>query len=248
MTRLSVQQLQTRSSRGAVTRERILVEASRLFAVRGYFGTSTRDIADAVGLQQPSLFFHFVTKQAIVEELLSYSLEEPTRVASSLLQLPEPAAVRVYRYVWFDTQHLLQSPYDLTGVHGDDLMDAPEFVTWKRKAQRLRRYIQQMVKQGHIDGSLRPGDAKLTQELISGLNLNTIRMAHSERRTRKAHVPQFVADFTLRAVLCDVNELDAVRGAALSMRGGFGAASPTAGGARRSSHTSPITCVDTTKV
>ena len=45
------------------------VEASHLFAVRGYFGTSTRDIADAVGLRQPSLFFHFPSKQAIVEQL-----------------------------------------------------------------------------------------------------------------------------------------------------------------------------------
>jgi AcrR family transcriptional regulator len=47
------------------TRERILREASRLFATRGYYGSSTRDIAAAVGIQQPSLFHHFPHKQAI---------------------------------------------------------------------------------------------------------------------------------------------------------------------------------------
>ena len=52
------------------TRERILTEASRLFAERGYDGTSTRQIADAVGIRQPSLFHHFASKQAIMEELL----------------------------------------------------------------------------------------------------------------------------------------------------------------------------------
>lgn len=204
-------------SRGAATRERILVEASHLFAVRGYFGTSTRDIADAVGLRQPSLFFHFPSKQAIVEQLLAYSLTEPTAVAESLRHLPGSAAVRLYRYVWFDTQHLLQSPYDLTGVHGDDLMSAPGFAVWKRKAHRLRRLIQAMVKQGHADGSLREVDAVLTQELLSGINLNTIRMAHSRRRPRKRHVPVFVADFTLRAVISDVDDLAAVREAALAL-------------------------------
>ena len=56
------------------TRERILREASHLFAVRGYYGSSTRDIAAAVGIRQPSLFHHFETKQAIFEELLKYSL------------------------------------------------------------------------------------------------------------------------------------------------------------------------------
>lgn len=200
-----------RTSRGALTRERILVEASRLFAVRGYFGTSTRDIADAVGLKQPSLFFHFATKQAIAEELLSYSLVKPTAVARDLLRGEELASVRLYRYIWFDTQHLLQSPYDLTGVHGDDLMNATEFVVWKKKAQKLRRDIQNMLKQGQDDGSMRSVDVVLTQELISGMNLNTIRMAHSERRKRTSHVPQFVADFTLRALLVDVDTLRVCR-------------------------------------
>ena len=40
------------------TRGRILLEASLLFAQRGFFGTSTRDIADAVRIRQPSLFHH----------------------------------------------------------------------------------------------------------------------------------------------------------------------------------------------
>ena len=53
---------------GWPTKELILLEASRLFAVRGYLGTSTRDIAAAVGIQQPSMYSHFASKQAIVEE------------------------------------------------------------------------------------------------------------------------------------------------------------------------------------
>lgn len=204
-----------RTSGGAITRERILVAAAQLFAVRGYFGTSTREIADAVGLKQPSLFFHFATKQVIAEELLAYSLVRPTAVARELTHGPEPASVRLYQYLWFDTQHLLQSPYDLTGVHGDDLMNAPEFLDWQRKAQKLRRDIQQILRQGQNDGSLRVVNVTLTQELISGMNMNAIRMAHSQRRKRTSHVPQFVADFTLQALLSDLSTLEASRTAAL---------------------------------
>lgn len=197
-------------NRGAVTRDAILVEASRLFAMRGYFGTSTRDIATAVGIKQPSLFHHFATKQVIAEELLRYSVEAPLTLARQLLDHPAPAAVRIYRYAWFDTRHLLTSPYDLTGIHRDDLIGAPEFVSWSRKAQQLRRDLQAIVRQGVADGSLREVNPVLTQELISGMNLNTIRMAHTGRPSPSKNVPKFVADFILRALLANPETLPKV--------------------------------------
>ncbi|MFZ9427052.1 MAG: TetR/AcrR family transcriptional regulator, partial [Ilumatobacteraceae bacterium] len=61
------------------TPSRILAEASRLFAINGFHGTSTRDIADAVGIRQPSLFHHFATKHAILATLLDLDLDQLTR-------------------------------------------------------------------------------------------------------------------------------------------------------------------------
>ena len=56
-------------------RERILVEATRLFALRGLDGTSLQDIADAVGMRKPSLLWHFRSKEdlhrAVLDALLS---------------------------------------------------------------------------------------------------------------------------------------------------------------------------------
>ena len=56
-------------------RERILREATRLFAARGVSGTSLQSIADAVGMAKPSLLHHFSSKddlrRAVVDELLS---------------------------------------------------------------------------------------------------------------------------------------------------------------------------------
>ncbi|MBW2493378.1 MAG: helix-turn-helix transcriptional regulator [Deltaproteobacteria bacterium] len=68
------------------TRELILREASRLFAARGYLGTSTREIAAAVGIQQPSLYNHFASKQAIAEALLDYDLETGLAFMRPLLE------------------------------------------------------------------------------------------------------------------------------------------------------------------
>lgn len=51
-------------------REKILREATHLFAVAGFEGTSLRMIAEAVGLQKGSLVYHFDTKEKIREAVL----------------------------------------------------------------------------------------------------------------------------------------------------------------------------------
>jgi AcrR family transcriptional regulator len=51
------------------TRGRIEEAAIRLFAARGYNGTSTRDIAGAVGVTEGALYRHFPSKDAIAREV-----------------------------------------------------------------------------------------------------------------------------------------------------------------------------------
>ncbi|MDX2216145.1 MAG: TetR/AcrR family transcriptional regulator [Oculatellaceae cyanobacterium bins.114] len=51
------------------TRTRILQAAQRLFARRGYDGTTTRDLAEAAGVAEGTLFRHFENKKAILVEV-----------------------------------------------------------------------------------------------------------------------------------------------------------------------------------
>lgn len=54
---------------GGERREEILAAALRLIGERGVHGVSTRQIAEAVGISQPSLYAYFPSRDAIVEEL-----------------------------------------------------------------------------------------------------------------------------------------------------------------------------------
>ena len=51
----------------------------------GYASTSTRRIADAVGVRQASLYHHFATKDDILDALLAGTVDEPLRLAAELL-------------------------------------------------------------------------------------------------------------------------------------------------------------------
>ena len=60
-----------RKDEGRTTRQDILDRALDLFAEHGYYGTSMREIARAVGVRESALYNHFKSKGAILEELLA---------------------------------------------------------------------------------------------------------------------------------------------------------------------------------
>jgi AcrR family transcriptional regulator len=67
-------------TRLANRRDIIIKAAGRLFRQKGYEGTSVRDIADAVGLQSGSLFFHFSSKEEILVSLLEGGLRRAVAI------------------------------------------------------------------------------------------------------------------------------------------------------------------------
>ncbi|MDN6125686.1 MAG: TetR/AcrR family transcriptional regulator, partial [Lactiplantibacillus plantarum] len=53
----------TRAEQMAKTHQAILDTARELFLRNGYDATSTRDIANAIGITQPALYHHFKDKE-----------------------------------------------------------------------------------------------------------------------------------------------------------------------------------------
>ncbi|WP_343061519.1 TetR/AcrR family transcriptional regulator [Nocardioides luti] len=51
-------------------REQILATAAELFAARGFHGVSVADLGAAVGISGPALYKHFVSKDAVLAEML----------------------------------------------------------------------------------------------------------------------------------------------------------------------------------
>jgi AcrR family transcriptional regulator len=77
------------------TRERILLEAARLFRHHGYAATTLREVADASGIKAGSIYYHFESKEQILGEVLDKGIQV---VADAVRQrvdaLPESATAR----------------------------------------------------------------------------------------------------------------------------------------------------------
>jgi len=73
---------------GQRTRQAILDAALDLFADKGYFGTSLRDVATKVGVRESALYNYFPGKDALFEALLSAHHESKAERLASLLEEP----------------------------------------------------------------------------------------------------------------------------------------------------------------
>lgn len=65
------------------TRTRILDIAADLFRTRGYAGTSIADIAAGLGTSKAALYYHFRSKEEILDALLADSLAVYARIAEA---------------------------------------------------------------------------------------------------------------------------------------------------------------------
>lgn len=61
------------------TRERLMRLAARAFGAQGYTATSMRKIADMAGLEAASIYYHFASKEALVDAVMEHGAERIVR-------------------------------------------------------------------------------------------------------------------------------------------------------------------------
>lgn len=90
--------------RGAETRRRAQRTALELFTRQGYEATSLREIADELGINKASLYYHFASKEAILQSLFE---ERGTEAADLLVWLrAQPRSPQLLEQTvmrWVDT-------------------------------------------------------------------------------------------------------------------------------------------------
>jgi AcrR family transcriptional regulator len=74
---------------GQRTRQAILDAALGLFAERGYFGTSLRDVARAVGVRESALYNYFPGKEALFEAILAADSAAKLEGLAAILDSPD---------------------------------------------------------------------------------------------------------------------------------------------------------------
>jgi AcrR family transcriptional regulator len=118
-----------RRAHGTGTRLRILAVSVELFSDRGFAGTSVRDIAEAMGMTKASLYYHFRSKEEILDavtEPIRTEMAELVAWAAAVPGAPAPADL-LTRLTGLLSRHgpLLSSVFnDPSAVHRGQLEHA----------------------------------------------------------------------------------------------------------------------------
>lgn len=93
-------------------REQVLHAAAKLFVTKGFAATSTREIAEKVGIRQASLYYHFTGKDEILAELLERSVRPTVDRVERIEQLTvtETPETALYALALVDVHTLATAP------------------------------------------------------------------------------------------------------------------------------------------
>ena len=155
----------TTSASGLSTRERLSAEAARLFAERGYHGTSVNDLAVALGIQKSSIYAYINGKADLLAEI---ALTGAAAFHAALDELPDELTPGERLEMAFRA-HLgvVESQLDVATVWLQEwryLSGEPRsiFVKERRRyEQRIRSLFEAAVDSGELRSDLDTGDATL---------------------------------------------------------------------------------------
>ena len=95
----------SKRKKGIETRQKILEEASLLISQHGFNNVSIRQITKQVGIKESSLYNHFVSKEAILDTLFTYFVENhgavrpPEDELDALLLIMQPE--EIFKHIVF---------------------------------------------------------------------------------------------------------------------------------------------------
>lgn len=81
------------------TRERIVAEADRLFYECGYDNTSFAAIADAVGISRGNFYYHFKSKDEILDAVIDARMDNTRQMLQTWDEQSDVAAERIRSFV-----------------------------------------------------------------------------------------------------------------------------------------------------
>ena len=166
-----MQKLAAKLDRQRRRRQAVIDAAAAVFAEKGYHGASTRDIALRLGMQQGSLYYHFPSKEAALEEVCQVGVADFVEGLAPIVEGDSQPAVKLRAAI---ANHLepLRDKRDYVRVFLFERHHLPR-ETRGQVASLSRDYeelLERLFREGEAAGAFRQGlDAKMAVLALNGM-------------------------------------------------------------------------------
>lgn len=148
-----------------MTRDKIIAAALSLFAKNGYEGTSLSEIAKAVGIQKPSIYNHFKSKEAIFltiyENILMFHVQKIKNIMDRIKgltaeeQLLQILKVTFEYYIEFEDQSTF---LNRAMVFPPEPLKEQLHHQFFRSEEEMSDILRSIIKEGMEKGEIREGN------------------------------------------------------------------------------------------
>lgn len=153
------------------TRDRIIEDATTLFAEHGYHGTGISDIAEKVGLRGGALYYHIGSKQELLWEILSRYTAAVLAEAEDVAVSGRSATDRLHdlivgqlRLIISSTRQMQIEMRDRSSLSEDRLAEL------QAMRERIQAIWQETLDQGCRTGEFASADSVVTNTVITTVN------------------------------------------------------------------------------
>jgi AcrR family transcriptional regulator len=147
----------------------ILTASLELFYERGYDATSVRDIARAVKVTVPALYYHHENKESILYELLDRSIEKVADICRSARLEGKDAGQRFLNVVEAIALYEVQATKLAILDHEIRSLGAENAETYRRKRRVVEETLRESITEGVAAGLLDVSDVYFTSRAILGM-------------------------------------------------------------------------------
>lgn len=168
-----------------LSKDAILSEAKQLFSIKGYRGTTLRDLTSSFGVSRPSIYHYYKSKMEILSELHSKGFNEALSNFDMILSTKLPTREKFRKILEVHTRNLAKDT-ELSKIFYLDEMEMP-YKLRKEIKKRRRGYTDRIIEvyeKGMNEGIFKKIDPQMAVYLLLGA-CNWLTMWYSPKKDTK---------------------------------------------------------------
>jgi AcrR family transcriptional regulator len=152
-------------------RQDAIRSAAAVFAEKGYHGSSTRDIAEHLGIKQASLYYYFKSKEEALAEVCLYALRDYAQQMDTIAATDQPFEAKLIAAITSHVSKYREHNGALKVYHAERLyLPEAKRENLYQLGSGYRQKLEGIFKQGVCSGAVRSDlDCRFATQAVIGM-------------------------------------------------------------------------------